>query len=130
MSIRAYVLVLVSTLVTLGVIVKQVRQRKLRAKYALLWLAVGVALLPLALVPDLLDRISALVGVAYGPALLLVIGLAFFALLSLHFSYELSRLEERTRVLAEEAALMRERLEELEHKARPQRSRPERSRSA
>lgn len=114
MSARAHILVLLATLLSLALIVRQVRLRRLRAKYALLWLLVALALTPLALAPGLLDASADLVGIAYGPALLLVIGFAFFALLSLHFSYELSRLEERARALAEETALMRERLEALE----------------
>lgn len=114
MSGRAYVLVLVSTIVSLGLIVRQVRLRRLRAKYALLWLAVGISLVPFAVIPGALDWTAKTLGVAYPPALLLVMGLGFFALLSLHFSYELSRLEERTRALAEEAALVRQRVEAME----------------
>ncbi len=107
MSGRAYVVVVIVTLAMVVGIVRQVRMRRLRAKYALLWLAVGAAITPIALIPDLLDRIATFLGVAYGPAVLLMFGLGFFALLSLHFSCELTRLEERTRVLAEETALLR-----------------------
>lgn len=114
MNIRTYVLAIVGVLALMFLILRQVRMRRLRAKYALIWLAAGLVLLPLAVVPGLLDWIASLVGVAYGPALLLVVGLGFFALLSLHFSAELTRLEERTRVLAEEAALLRNRLSRLD----------------
>lgn len=118
MSARAYVMALVGTLAVLGLIVHQVRARRLRAKYALLWLVVGFAMLPLAVIPGALDGLAKLLGVAYPPALLLVFGLGFFAALCLHFSYELSRLEERTRVLAEDVALLRNRLDsEREHQA-------------
>ncbi len=114
MSGRAYLMALVGTLLTLGLIIHQVRERRLRAKYALLWLLVGIALVPLAVIPGALDSLAELLGVAYPPALLLVFGLGFFALLCLHFSYELSRLEERTRVLAEEVALLRGRAAEID----------------
>ena len=108
MSGRAYVLVLLGALVSLTMILRAVRIGKLRAKYAIIWMGVGLVLLPLAVVPGLLDRLARLTGVAYPPALLLVLGLGFFAMLSLHFSQEMSRLEERTRLLAEELALLRE----------------------
>ncbi|MGI9029546.1 MAG: DUF2304 domain-containing protein [Ilumatobacteraceae bacterium] len=92
----------------LFVVLRQVRHRRLRAKYALLWLSVAVALVLLAVIPDALDRMATAAGVSYAPALLLVIGFAFFVFVCLHFSTELSRLEERTRLLAEEVALLRE----------------------
>jgi hypothetical protein len=108
MSARAYVLAVIVTVVGLFAILRQVRLRKLRAKYALIWIGAGLVFTPVAVIPGLLDRVSKLLGVAYGPALLLACGLGFFAWLTLHYSTELTRLEERTRVLAEEVALLRD----------------------
>jgi hypothetical protein len=108
MSPRAYAIVVIGALVALLAIVRQVRLRRLGAKYALLWFAVGLAFLVLAVVPNMLDRLARLAGIEYPPALLMAAGIGFFALLSLHFSSEITRLEERTRVLAEEAALLRD----------------------
>ena len=108
MSARAYVLVVLGAVAAMLLILRQVRQRRLRAKYALLWLFVGPVLVLLAVIPGALDWLASVAGVAYPPALLLVLGLGFFAFLSLHFSVEMSRLEERTRVLAEETALLKE----------------------
>lgn len=111
MSARTYVIAIIGALAVMFLVLRQVRQRRLRAKYALLWLSVAVIMTLLAVIPDALDRLAGLAGVSYGPALLLVMGLAFFAFLCLHFSAELSRLEERTRVLAEETSLLRERMD-------------------
>jgi hypothetical protein len=106
-STSAYIIVVAITLTTIAIIIRQVRMRRLKAKYALMWLLVAVVTLPVALIPGLLDEIASALGVAYGPALLLVLGLGFLAVLSVHFSCEVTRLEERTRVLAEEVALLR-----------------------
>jgi hypothetical protein len=84
-----------------------------------MWLMAGIALLPLAVIPGALDQLASWLGIAYGPALLLVLGLGYFALLSLHFSTELSRLEERTRVLAEEVALLRNEFHSKSRQASP-----------
>jgi hypothetical protein len=111
-SARTYFFAVLAAFAFIVLILRQVRLRRLRAKYALIWLSAGVVMLPFALIPGLLDEAASLIGIAYGPALLLMLGLGFFALLSLHFSSELTRLEERTRVLAEEAALLRNRLED------------------
>lgn len=116
MSARAYVLAVAASIVGLVLIFRQVRRGRLRAKYALIWLTVALVVLPFAVVPDLLDKTASLLGIAYGPTVLLVGGLVFFAALSIHFSSELSRVEERTRVLAEEIAILKY---ELEAASRP-----------
>jgi hypothetical protein len=92
-------------------ILRLVRQRKLRGKYALLWVAVGLFLFAFAIVPDVLVPIADWVGVAYEPAVFFMAAIAFLFLMVVHFSFELSRSEERTRVLAEEVALLRARMD-------------------
>jgi hypothetical protein len=105
MSGKAHVLVLVVTLATLFFIGFLLRRRQLRAKYALLWGFLGAGLLVLAAVPRLLDTISLWLGIAYGPATFFLAAIVLLFLVVIHFSWELSRLEERTRRLAEELAL-------------------------
>ena len=90
-------------------ILSLVRKRQLRSKYAMLWIVVGAGLAPLAIVPDLLLPVSRSLGIAYEPATLLFGALGFLLLVVIHFSWELSRLEERSRVLAEELAMLRAR---------------------
>lgn len=91
-----------------------VRQRRLRAKYLLLWGAASLALLPLVVFPDTVDRLARELGVAYPPAAYLTVAVAFLHGVCMHFSWELSRLEERSRALAEEVALLQARVERLE----------------
>lgn len=111
MSLRAYSIALVATVVGLLLIFRQVRRGRLAAKYALIWTtAAGVTLL-MAAIPGLLDRVASVLGVAYGPTVLLVAGLIFFSALSVQFSSEITKLEERTRILAEEVALLRNEVE-------------------
>lgn len=89
------------------IIFELVRRRQLREKYALLWATVGLVVLPLALFPRLLDAVSRLVGIANGASLVLFLGLVFLLILCVHLSWEVSRLEEQARTLAEEVALLR-----------------------
>lgn len=107
MSGQAHFFVALVTLACLGFILHSVRRRKLAAKYSILWLSVGLGVAVLAVSPKLLDKVSIWMGVAYPPTILFILATAFFFLVAVHFSWELSRLEERTRVLAEELALMR-----------------------
>jgi hypothetical protein len=104
---RAHVLVLAITLVALISIVRLVRRRQLRAKYSLLWLSIGSGLVVLAASPRVLDRVSRRLGIYYAPATFFLAAIAFLFLVIVHFSWELSRLEERLRVVAEELALLR-----------------------
>jgi hypothetical protein len=107
MTARAHVLVVMATLITTLFIGRLVRLRQLRSKYALLWLAIGLAIVPLAAFPGLLNTASRWFGVYYAPTAFLFLATGFLFVVVVHFSWELSRLETRTRALAEELALLR-----------------------
>jgi hypothetical protein len=96
----------------LVIIFELMRRRQLREKYALLWGAVAIVVVPLAAFPRLLDAVTSVVGVASGVSLVLFLGLVFLLVLSLHLSWEVSALEEETRTLAEEIALLRTEIRE------------------
>ena len=104
---RLHVVTAVAGVLAMLGILRLVRRRQLRAKYALLWLAVGVSFVILGASPGLLDWAAKRVGVAYAPDLLFLVGTLFLVLVVMHLSWELSRLEDRTKLLAEEVALMR-----------------------
>lgn len=107
MSFKAHLLVTLVTLSTWLFVVRLVRIRRLRAKYALLWMTVGTVMVVLAASPRLLDRVSLLVGISNGPTTLFLAANLLLLLIAVHFSWELSRLEERTRALAEEVAILK-----------------------
>lgn len=91
------------------------RRHRLREKYALIWALVAVAIITVAAVPALLVETSQALGLEV-PANLLFFGAAIVILvLTLQHSSELSRLEERTRTLAEEVALLRLAIEQHAH---------------
>jgi hypothetical protein len=110
MTGRAHIVLLVLTAGMLGFVLHLVRSGRLRAKYAVLWTTVGAGLVVLAAFPGLLDWTAHRLGIYYPPAAFLMAAVAFLFVLTVHFSWELSRLEERTRTLAEEVALLREEL--------------------
>jgi hypothetical protein len=112
MSTEAHILVIVLAALVIAFIIYLVRSRRLRAKYSVLWFSIGLGLAILAIFPDLLVWISDLFGIEYPPATFMLAALSFLLLLVLHFSWELSRLEDRTRALAEEHALLRGEIEE------------------
>jgi hypothetical protein len=107
LSPRAHILVLIAVFVGAFFLLRLLNRRQMRGKYTLLWMFVGLAVLVLALFPSLLDRVSRWFRIYYAPTTLFLVAIGFLLLVCIYFSYELSRLEERTRVLAEELAILR-----------------------
>lgn len=105
MSAAAHVLALGATVPSFILILTLVRRGALRVKYALLWIPVGVAMIAFAAVPGLLDSLAAGLGVAYPPTVLFVLALGLLIFVCVHLSWELSRLDERVRRLAEHVAI-------------------------
>jgi hypothetical protein len=105
---HTYLVGLVAAVSTLAFVVEMLRRGILREKFAALWLLVAVALLVMALFPTLLSRLATAVGIAVPANLLFFVSGIVLLLVSVQLSYEVSRLEARTRRLAEEVALLRD----------------------
>lgn len=99
------VYVAISTIIFL-VMVSFLRSRKLREKYAMLWLLVSVAIVTLALVPQLLSWLAGALGFQVPSNLLFTLAILLLLGVTLHLSLEISRLEDETRVLAENVAIL------------------------
>lgn len=107
MSTAAHLFVLALTFLSLLFIVRMVRRNQLPSRYALLWLSIGAVIAFLAAVPRVLDRVSSWLGIAYAPGTFFLGAITVLFLVVVHFSWELARLDARTRVLAEELAVLR-----------------------
>ena len=108
LSGRAHVLIAIVTIAAIVFVIRLLRRGQLQGRYALLWLAALIPLGILAAFPGALTWLSELVGVFYPPALFLLLAVAFLFGVVVQFSYELSKLNARTRTLAEELALLRD----------------------
>ena len=115
-STRAHVVIAVVTLVGLVFVIRMLRRHRLKSKYTMLWMFSSMVLVVLVIFPSLLSRVSRAVGIYYPPATFLAVACGVLFLVAVQFSWELSRLEERTRTLAEEAALLGRRVELLEER--------------
>lgn len=100
-------------LVIVGLVVEMLRRKKLREKYAALWLIVGVATLVLAAFPRLLNIVAEFVGVQLPSNLLFAMSILMLLGVCLHLSWEISVVEDETRTLAEEVAILRVQVEAL-----------------
>ena len=107
LSTRAHVMVLIVCLLGATFLLRLLRRRQLRGKYTLLWILTGVVLLAIATFPSVVDHVAHSLNIYNPPNALFLLAIAFLLLVCVYFSYELSRLEERTRILAEELAILR-----------------------
>ena len=95
------------------VVLELIRKRRLRERYALLWLATGVVLLVLSLWRHGLNTIANWLGVeTYPPAVLFAVGVLFVLAVLLHYSTVISRLSQQNTILAQRLALLEQRLRE------------------
>jgi hypothetical protein len=107
-----YLTAVVGAVLVLGLMVELLRRRQLREKYAALWLLVGLGVLVLVVAPGLLTWVSEALGFEVPSNFLFFIALTLLLTVTVHLSWELSRVEEETRELAEEVALIKLRLDE------------------
>ena len=114
MDDRIQLVAIVAAGALLLVVLELVRRRRLMERYALMWLLSAVVLLGLAAWRGGLEVISKTLGIAYPPTALFVVAFAFILLLLLHFSPAVSALSDQTKVLAQRAALLEQRLKRLE----------------
>lgn len=104
----------IMALIVVGAVVWLLRQRKLREKYAVLWILVGIATLILAGFPQLLTMAADVAGFALPSNLLFLLAILLPIGVCLHLSLEISVVEDETRALAEEAAILRAQLDAIQ----------------
>lgn len=109
---NGYTTALVLSLVTVSAIVFLMRSRRIREKYAAAWIILAIAVVILGGFPDVLGHMARLLGVQTPVNLLFLVSGVILLIVSVQFSVEISQLEEETRTLAEEIALLRLDLEE------------------
>ena len=100
-----------ASLILLGIVVHLIRSRRLRERYALLWLLTGLVLLGLSAWREGLNTVAGWVGVtSYPPAVLFATTTLFVLVVLLHYSTVISKLSDENSLLAQRLALLEERL--------------------
>jgi hypothetical protein len=115
-STATYILGIVAALLALGLIIEMLRRRRLRERHAVWWLLAGILALIIGIFPQVLGWASKIVGVEVPTNLIFFVSVFILFLVGIQHSSELTDLEDKTRVLAEEAALQSLRIAELERR--------------
>ena len=111
--LRVSIAAAIASILLLLVVFELIRSRRLRERYALLWLLTGVVLLVLSVWRGGLDTIAGWFGIAgYPPAILFAVGTLFIILVLLHYSTVISKLADQNVILAQRVALLESSLEE------------------
>jgi hypothetical protein len=107
----------IASLILIAVILELIRSRRLRERYALLWLVTGVVLLALSVWRDGLNTIAGWFGVTgYPPAVLFAVATLFIILVLLHYSTVISKLADQNAILAQKVALLEAELSEQQNR--------------
>jgi hypothetical protein len=109
--VRISIIASIASIMLLLVVFELIRSRRLRERYAILWLVTGVVLLVLSAWRGGLNTIAGWVGVTtYPPAVLFAVAALFILLVLLHYSTVISKLSDQSTILAQRVALLEERL--------------------
>ena len=104
---------IVLAVLILVIVVWMLLARRLREKYAAMWLVIGFAVLILGVFPQLLLGLAGVLGVQVPANLIFALGIVLLLGVSLHLSWELSQAEDEIRRLAEQAAIARAEIQGL-----------------
>jgi len=91
------------------------RRHSLRERHAIWWLVAGVLALVVGVFPGTLVWAAGLLGVEVPTNLVFFVSIAILFFVCLQHSAELTVLESKTRVLAEQSALLELRIRQLEN---------------
>jgi hypothetical protein len=105
MSALAQALAAVVAVAAVLVVIGLVRARRLKERYAFIWLLLAVGMVGLVAARPLLDRISEALGIRSGTTTLFLLAILVVLGVLLQLSVSLSALEERVRDIAEAVAL-------------------------
>jgi len=114
MEVRARFFAMILGIVVSLFVINLVRTKRLKEEFALLWLLTSIVLVLTPLFIDYLDLIAYALGIEYPPALIFLLAIISLLLILFQFSMRISRFSEQIKVLTQEVAVLRARIEDLE----------------
>lgn len=114
MNTTSYIFGIASAALVLVVVFTLLRRHQLRERHAVWWIVAGTLALVIGVFPDTLVWAASLVGIEVPINLTFFVSIGTLFLVCLQHSAELTRLEAKTRTLAERVALADLRLRALE----------------
>lgn len=97
-------------------IISLVRRRLLIEEYSFLWICIAGVFLVLSFFHPIMDKVAHWLGIDYGPSALFLFLNVVTIFILIHVSVQLSDYKSKKRLLAQEIALLRDKVEELSRK--------------
>lgn len=116
MNIRTQIIVVAVTLIAIFLIVNKVRRKEIELKYSLLWILLGAGVILFACVPQLTSWLAGLMGIGQPINMLFFIGFCFAILIIFSLSVAISKLSTKVKKMAQEIAILEEKVKENEVK--------------
>jgi hypothetical protein len=113
LQLRAQLLVIVLGLLVLLFVLNEVRRKKIREEYSLLWILSASVLVLSATFIKGVEKLSHLVGIYYPPAFLFLIAILMVMVLQFHFSTVISTLREQNKNLTQDLGILEAEVKEL-----------------
>ena len=113
-DLRLSIISIIVAIAALGLVFELLRRRRLREKYAAIWIVIAVGTVVVAVFPQILQGVADLVGIRTPSNLLFFGSLIVLFAVSLQLSREVGLLEEQSRRLAEEIGTLKMRVDALE----------------
>jgi hypothetical protein len=93
-----------------------VRRRLLMEEYSFLWICIAGVFLVLSFFHPIMDQVAHYLGIEYGPSALFLFFNVVTLFILIHVSIQLSDYKAKKRILAQEIALLQDKVEELSQK--------------
>lgn len=118
-EIQPQALGIVAVLLVVVAVLEVLRRGIVPERFAALWVVISLLLLTLAIFPEIATWASEIVGIQVSSNLMFFVASFLLLLISVLFSFEIGRLDARTRRLAEEVALLQDAVIELRPDVEP-----------
>lgn len=107
---RLQIIAIIGSLTLFFFIVFLIKQGRLKEGYSIVWFIVALSIVLLSVFEGLMDYLAKIIGIAYAPAMLLLVMIIGLFILAIHFSLLFSRYDKKIRTIAQEYAILKETL--------------------
>ena len=116
MSLKLKILIIVIDVIVNIFIIIFIRKKRIKEQYSVLWMLIGFLLIIVTVFSNIIDKIAEGLGVYYEPSLIFLISILGVLAILFQYSIVISKLTEKTTILAQELAILKYKLEKLQEK--------------
>ena len=110
MSFRLQMVIIVATFIALLYLIRQIFRKKLDIKYGIIWLGMSIIIMLFAVWPNLLGKLSDLMGIASPVNMLFFVGLILLIMAIYVLSRSVGMLMDKVRRMSQEIAILNKKL--------------------